>query len=228
MDLESPYNNIAQAENSSALKEVAFKNLPTEAKPEEGTGIFTITADGARIKHTGGLYVHLTNTEEFSLQNGEMLIEATRPMAIDLAGHRIELGKGTIALISKKDNMIAVQNLVETHGHSLKVLTGSHSTSIASGQEVMLAADVGDITMTMRKDLIGRRNVKFADTSNNMKVMSCDVSLLSLMQGSYLVNRIVRSEESTDKQVAGKLFKMTACLGQVTARKGIYTPQTGQ
>jgi len=213
--------SITQAADTAELQPIRFVH-PTGS----GTsmGLHTLLSDAATIKHGGKAAMVLEQSGVVSLHQGETLVAATKPTVIKSGKHHIAIAAGTIALISKEDNVTKVRNLWESDSHSIQVSAGNRMVTVCAGQELMVGPTGTSLTKAVKGDLLGRRHIKSFDMAGNHSAMRSEVSLVSLMQNNNVLSRLVRSENDSDKEIAGKLMKMAAALSVVTGGRGAYSP----
>jgi hypothetical protein len=65
------------------------------------------------------------------------------------------------------------------------------------------------------------RNEKSHQLSNNT-VKIAEFPLMSLVQNSDVLAKLIRSEAKEDRQLSARLFKMAACLSVVTSSHGAF------
>jgi hypothetical protein len=224
---ETKPNNTAQKDSAAstpiaktdfALRPVAYAT-PTAAPP---ASVVSFDSDNATIKHLGAKFSMMTE-QEMKLENGEMVIAATKPMLIHGGKFTASLARGAVATVRFKDNVLQVRNVAGSNLHSVSVQSNNHVVEVPIGGEVMIAESAGDLDRSLVDDQVGRRKVKRTE-QETAAVLASEISFVSIIQESRLLNKLFCSTEEDDKTISDKIAKTAVALSVVTARHGTYAP----
>ena len=157
-----------------------------------------------------------------NLKDGDVLVDSNKATEVMAGNCRITVAKKTIALISRKGDLVKVRNIVENSADSVTVTVGSNRAIILhAGQEAVSAPTKEALNSALKADSVARRHIRAVDSDKEHLTVS-EFSIISLCSNSKLMNRMIRSEQSDDKRVYEKMLKMAACLSQVTSSHGAY------
>lgn len=196
------------------------------AEPLKG---LTRTEFGAStIRHSQFSKFDLDESASINHHSGDILIEtSSRSIDITVGKHLIRIGPKSIVLISKDKQTTKVCPLYESGSNSVCLLTGTMSTRIFPGQEVILAEDESSLNLTLQNDGIGRRKTHVDSLPEIGVLHRGEVSAISLIENNYLLTKLVQSTDAQDKQVTNKLVKVAASLMTVTSSHGPYSSSPG-
>lgn len=107
--------------------------------------------------------------------------------------------------------------------HSISASAGNHATDVPVGAEVMISEEEDGLDDLLKTDLIARRNVRRIKLADGAAVMSSEVSVVSIIQQSILLNRLFNSLSDDDKAVSSKIAKTAVALSVVTGKHGVFT-----
>ena len=216
-------------ETHSPADESTFKPI-SYMQPGSPAGAFVglrkLSYPTATVRHSGKTQVLLERPGVVALKDGETLIDTQRPTAIKAGSHSIYIAGGTIALVGKTSNLLAIRNLCERMSRSIRLDFEGRSLKIAAGEEIIVGPSGNTLVKTFKNDLFSRRRISRFDIGGGNSVVKSDISLVSLMQRHEVMSRLVHSSNPSDHALAEKVIKMAACIHMVTAKKGAYAPMT--
>jgi YVTN family beta-propeller protein len=202
--------------------------MPNQASP---LMLHTLETASGLLKHTGRARVsHGEDSAMLTLRSGEALIAASKRMVVKCGQIKVSAQRGTYVLISRQGKVLKVRNLHETASNSVRVIVRDKYVDLAAGQEVILSTSEELLVKASKQDAIGRRRVKVVPLANGIKMLRSEISLVSLMQRNGTLATMLRSSDSLDKKIAGKVVKMAACLMYACSSHGSYstTPETAR
>jgi hypothetical protein len=210
-------------DDDSDLALVSFVQ-PVAAPSIFRNGIHTVSHATATIKHDGQADLKVDNSGALLLNGaGETLVIASGDTVLKSELAHVSIKKGTIAAITKDTDRIVVRNLYETRCNSMTVyIKDKHSLQLAVGHEVVLGKNDTAMLAILQDHLIGRRKLTHHDLACGVNAASCEFSLPSLLQNSYVLHKIADSNDKADRAISSKLAKMAACLHVLGASRGAY------
>jgi hypothetical protein len=116
---------------------------------------------------------------------------------------------------------VKVKNLFDRADDTVKVQIGNVPVKLASGQEAIVGTSTYALQQALRKDNLGRRNVKDFQAAG-MCAARTEFSLVSLMRKDSLTHVLVQSKDKEHNQLTEGLIKAAACLMVATQGHGIY------
>jgi hypothetical protein len=112
--------------------------------------------------------------------------------------------------------------MCESKQHSVKLQLDDQTISLASGEELVIAAQDDHLKESFTNDQVGRRHCKKYALSAGKHACHSEISLVSVMQKSPLFQRLLSSSNTYDQFVRETIIKMAACLMVVTQYRGAY------
>ncbi len=226
----APLNSQTTNTGTATGRKARQSNLPVAFTPVTTTpGIFMMNVGTALIEYNAVAQIDANQVGVVSLNSGEALIMASDDTILNIYEHQVLVKAGTIALVSHEDGVTKVRNLYEqTAGtNGLQALVANQSIGASAGTEIVLSPDADMLLSAIKKDSVGRRMLRSANVGD-LKVATCEISLVSLTPSTDLLPLVFHSKHKVDRAIAEKLIKMAACLSSATAGHGAYSPVTGQ
>ncbi len=223
-------NNSLETQRAISLENLALSMVPvsytSSAKAAPSSNLSSIHFDSAEFKHCGSTNLSFERSGAATLLKGRTLVHTSAPTVIHCGDSSVSMAPGTIALINREEDIVSVENLYEGRGGSLSVQVGKRCFDLPVGQEAIFSANKSNVLLTesMRKDHLGRRNVRMVEIDNDRSIARCEVSFISLAQNVDLINQLIKSEDKYDRSIANKLIKMSACINHIHAGRGLYSP----
>jgi mannose-6-phosphate isomerase-like protein (cupin superfamily) len=156
--------------------------------------------------------------EHLTVSIGEVLVEPTETMTLHSPHAETHVSKKSLVYERLDKNSDHIFVLL---GHAT-VHVGHHSTSLKSGDEVVVTANE-PTTADLVGDEIGRRRLRLIKASNGYTVASTEFSLVHAIEREPLLYSLVHSNSATSRAIKMRLIKMAAVLNFVTSRHGPYT-----
>lgn len=185
--------------------------------------IKTIQAGGNVLKHASGTDFEMSTDNILRLRHGELLISAKRPIVVVSDCGSVEVKKGAIALITKKNGALCAATLWESSPGSVEMLTGGRRVAIAPGSEMVAAERPALIDAMLKSDPKARRRVVRTTLPGGQGILTSEMSFVSMFVDSQLISEVFKSGEDTDRQVSSRMAKMAVALTVVTAKHGGYS-----
>lgn len=211
-------SNVPIEFGSSQLKPIAFAS---PASITTTKGMRTITADRATLLHMTASKVAPFG-EHLELVNGEAVVHATKDTVVKVAGYTVKLSAGSAVHVKRKDDAVVVRNLMDPRGGSVQVVAGRGAAVVRVGTEAILATGSGQPSQLLSREAVGRRRISNSMLNNHHLVLS-EVSFVSMVSSSDLLQSLFNSGSADHKDLRAKLLKTAACLGVVTASHGTYS-----
>jgi hypothetical protein len=177
--------------------------------------------NSAIVRHSPTTRLARAATGAVSMDTGEALVWADENSQIMAGEYQVKLASGSAALICKDADVIRVCNIYGG-GRSIQISVNGRTLTIESGRELMLASGASNIHKAMSGDHIARRKIQIEQLTPMLSVATSDISLISLIQRSEVLNKLLHSTDAKDVVIGRKIAKMAACLMQVTAGRGNY------
>ncbi len=192
----------------------------------QGTGgvsmLKTFTTATATVKHSSKCQIAFDHPTIMNLKSGEAIISSKKNTVVRTPHSLVSINPGTIAFISVVDGVTKVRNLWEMSHNSIRQNVSGKYVDIPSGHETIVGFEENSIKNVITSDGIGRRLPRHIDVPGGMKLERSEISLVTLMQQSDLLTKLVSSENSIDRGFSNKIIKMAALLTQITGKHGQY------
>jgi hypothetical protein len=185
--------------------------------------VATARYGGTVVKHSGA-DVRQEDDGAVRLVDGEALVAASRGAVVRAGRHyTVTVAAGAMALVSQHNGVFKVRSVYEGLRSPIRVLVDGRSVTLSAGQELIVSRSHEALQQAISEDNVGRRAVKSFVVDREFQVARCDISLVSLLQKSDLLARLVKSASGEDRSLSAKLMKMAACLMQTTSGRGAYS-----
>lgn len=209
-------------ENPSILLPVSF--VPSSVPNMGDNGVSSIHASNALIKHAGhAQFVIDEHSGAVYLNRGEILVVSHKLSTIKAGECSVTVQPGAIALIRIFDNVLKVRNLYDNSGHGINLNLTDSCLAVNVGQEIVIGAHAVIISKAMHADRISRRATRSYQLACKQNLARSEVSIVSLLQNSAVLSRLVASSSKEDKAIATRLTKIAAVLQTVTGSRGAYS-----
>jgi hypothetical protein len=186
--------------------------------------VTTISANSASFKYTSDPSLSLDKPNVVSLKNGDILVSTTAATTVHAGDYTLDIAGGTIAMVSNRDNHLIVRNLFENKTGSITVATPDlKSLRARVGQELIVGHTGMSFTRALNEDTVGRRKMHPFDDGRSTTGVSCEVSLVSLLQNTDLMAQLNRSQAPEDRAIMNKIEKMAVALQIITSAHGNYS-----
>lgn len=169
------------------------------------------------IRQLSGGKVTAVSPGVFSYHSGELLVSSRTPTRLMLPDGHVDIRAGAIVLVDSTDGVVSVRNLWEPSRDSVSYRNNGDSVKLYSGEE-LLVSKVSDKLSPLKSDSVGRRRSQ--RLLGKTSLITSEFSHLSLLQKSPLLRAVRKS----DREVAGRIEKMSVILSIVTASHGAYSP----
>ena len=187
------------------------------------TSIVTYEHEVASVRHSGQARLTFRQSGLVNLRDGEILVASSRPTTVEAGNCTVAFAPGTIALVSRNGETVAVRTLHDSRGNSTTMYSGGQQLArISAGQEVVLAPDASALSATVSQAPLGRRRMALQQTIGGKLLGHCDVPSLAVIDNSQVLNSVIHSTRRSDRAIAERLLKTAACLQMVTAKYGAY------
>lgn len=209
---QSPFQKIAYTSGAPG-----FNTIENSAKE-----LSEIQFDTCLVRHSGNSdisYQHGT----VCLHNGEILVHSPQQTRVVTDEYSITVAPGSVALITKQNNVLKVRALYEAHANSIAIAAENNTIKLSVGQEVMIAPNSVHLRAANLKDDLGRRRIVGAVLSNGHAMSRSEFSHVGLIEQADVLTKLFHSNAPHDRQLSGKLLKMAACLMTVTGSHGAYS-----
>lgn len=171
--------------------------------------------EGARLFADPSAIVKSSEDGTLVLQEGEVLLEV-RDKAIIRAGELACIIKsGSIALVSRRGNLISVRNLSDRKRNALVCFLEGKTVALHQGEELRSTC------FEQYGDQIARRNTQIIDRVQKGVELS-EVSLPSLLLHNDTLFLLSSSNRAVDRAAIKRILKTSACLEVVTNSHGPY------
>jgi len=216
-------NHNQQAEMSSPLAPISFVQ-PAASSNIANPFISTSATNSAYLVQRSCLDDVILKEDNFlELRNGELIIAAIKRILVNAGSYNIIVEPGTIAMLAKHGQIIAIRNLYDIKFKGLHFESSGQSISVYVGQEAILGPDSSSIDTAIQTELIARRLIHGCELSTAETMVTSEFSILSLMQNSDIFSHIAHSSSGNDKALKSKLLKMAAIIQQLQTGHGAYS-----
>ncbi|MBX9878724.1 MAG: hypothetical protein K2Y22_09735 [Candidatus Obscuribacterales bacterium] len=185
--------------------------------------ISKIDFGSCNLRHAGNADVRYNANGGIILHSGEVLIHSPHQTVINAGAYTISIDSGSVALITRENNVVKVRALHESHTNAIVITVGNNPLKLSVGQEVILAPNTAHLQAALQKESLGRRHVVDAELPNGHSMSRSEFSHIGLMEQSHVLSKLIQSKSPADKQLADKLVKTAACLMTVTGAHGAYS-----
>jgi hypothetical protein len=210
-------NRIAQ--HSTPFRPVAQVIAPVTARPT----LNSLDTANASVRYNKTTSLHFKDDSTLQLAQGEMVIAADKTTTIIADNGRVEMAPGSVAIIKRKGDSTSVSTVWANKLDSVKFISDKRTMSVAVGNELMLCPSSTNLDKVMRSDVTGRRRVHMTELPNGANIMTSEVSFISVLNGSTVLQQVFKSQNDTDKELSKKLSKMAVSLSVVTGHHGPYS-----
>jgi hypothetical protein len=209
---------------SSDLKPIAFLQSPAKTPAI----LQSLTTGTAEVKHTDAAQMEIKQNNEIVVKSGETLVSSSERTIVHAGDALINVAPGAVAMIHAHNGVVKVRNMFDKSAHSVVVFVNNRQIDVPVGQEAAFGSHDVAVAQAIKSDSVGRRRIRHVKMANNKAVMLSDVSLLSILQNSELLARIMDKNDSANKALRNKLLRMAAVLSTVTAKYGAYAQMQGK
>jgi hypothetical protein len=151
----------------------------------------------------------------------ESLVWADHDTVIPAGSYSIRIASGAAALVTTNGGTVTVRTVHAGAPSAVTVISGSNFIPVSAGHEVIVGQS-DKLAQAALTDKVARRKIHTTRISADRSVMTSEVSLVSLMQNSTALVKLMHSSNPADRALANKLIKTAACLMQVTGARGAY------
>ncbi len=192
------------------------------AKPPV-TGLQTMNTGNATIKATVlGARVVVNKNGTIVLNDGEILVSSHQKTTVNIGDHLIDIEPNTLVLLSRDKDLVKVGTLWAKKLNAVRAQMKDKFVSIVEGQEVAIGSSSEAMLQQMKGDKVARRNVRGYDLPGGHHIACSEFAFVSLIQNSELLSKLTKSQDSDDRVIADRVFKMAACISYVTRNRGAY------
>lgn len=224
-DKNSAPDNHAQISEESVLKPISFQQTNPANPPICLSGtIQDIEAEPASnlVRVSKNTLIDFKDKDNLTLLSGEILVCPQDDLEITCGQYKVIIEKNCLALVSKKNRIICVTNLLDTLSGSIRVKAGNKCHKLSIGKEMIISNETKHISKKFHSDNIGRRHIKHF-YEQKVKIVTSEISHISLMQNNNLLQSLISAPSTkTDARLKENLLKATACLMVVTNSHGAY------
>lgn len=218
MEIEAALpNKPNQSSEISHLRTIAYAPPAVPAK----LGITTISNEAGVLKHRDGDVAVFENANTVRVQSGQALIHSLKPLKVKVAGQSVEMKPGCVAFFDAGKSAIKACNLFEEEAHSMRVVGAKSHATLSPGSELIFVP-MASKSIDAVRDNVGRRRVRVSEMGT-VKVITSEVSMLSVICNNKLLVGTFNSNNSYDQTLAKKVGKMAVALSIVTASHGAYS-----
>jgi hypothetical protein len=209
-----PARSSAQELQTHNLKTASLYYLEKPGLNNENDGSFQLVSGKVLVQARQPLTVSCAN---FCVHDGGSTGEA-HATGVSLPENRheytcnLEMVAGTVALISIENGVMRLINLYERRNQSIQVTIGRHRTTVAVGEEVCIAGDIGPINEILRNQPGSRRLIKREQRADAYTILQMEISLQPPLHNDEIVKSLSTSSSSDDRHLYDRLVKMAACV----------------
>ena len=150
------------------------------------------------------------------------MLSAKKTCVVQYAASRIEVGKGTIVLISCSGDVLTVRVLHDTHTKSVNVaIEGKAALNLSAGEEMLFAKEGVAFADALTNDGVARRRTEVRDVKLG-KLASSEFSIVSLNQSSNVLHNLLISKGAHERRLSQQILRTEACISVVTQAHGMF------
>lgn len=196
--------------------------------PEVQETLETLWVQHGVVKYLSNARLEIEREGRIALNFGEALFAAKEPMYVRARDCFINIKPGAVVQIISRKDLIIVRNLRELSNNSVLLKIKSRTIDAAAGNELIVAANAPATQVELKKDGVGRRNVRLTEFANGSIVINkCEIDLTSLLRYNPSMRLICESKDRFDKKLLSEIVKMDAVLSVVTGGHGSYHRMAG-
>ena len=195
---------------------------PVTTAPSGGMNIFDNQVASIRYIKTSN--VSFTNDSTIDLIQGEVVISAARNAVVTMPGARVDLAAGSVAVLKRRGNVVSVSTVFSNNAGAVRFTGGKRTIAIPVGNELLVAESGAELDKVIKADTTGRRGVRILDLPYGGSAMTSEVSFVSTMFNSPILQQIFQSKNDDDRSICDKISKMAVCLSVVTGKHGPFAP----
>jgi filamentous hemagglutinin len=228
--------------NNTSFENTNLQSIHTGVVQLNGTGVVNLSHSGnlaATVTLNGGAIVldAVSSTSSVKLDGSTFSTNSYQPIAfhqpmppleelytaddnsvIRTRFAEIRVRKGSVMTISSHDGLVRITSL----SGSLSVLAGGRSMEVHNGEELIVSDHRLTLEEQTRSDGVGRRNFQTFPLAAGLHATVCDVSLVSLIRESQLLDSLRHPQTRSQKALAAKVLRNAAALHVVTQGRGAY------
>jgi hypothetical protein len=205
------------------------KNEHSSFSPIAAVNAPAVNTMGTRKMRTNNCQLHYLSDPSFimdgdnlHLHEGELLVSADKPTSIKTANAQINLPAHTLALLKSKQEVLRVYTIWGHGAGAVKVVNDGQEHRVATGEELLLAPDSSTVSELIEADLLGRRRLNLFESSREAGCLA-EVSMVSLIQSSPLLQSLVKGIDPASRCMAEKIKKISACISITSAAHGPFS-----
>lgn len=184
--------------------------------------LVAVATSNSLIKHLGHAVINQQAPGIYTLESGEVLLSASKPVTVTSHGAWVKLKPNALVLLTAKNNVFSVKNLSDSTKDGVIVGFGSKfKSSVPIGREFISGLEVANLKPYLR-DHVARRNILVKEAVPHCSVVTAEVSLATLVSANELLYRIFHSQQDSDRSITDRIMKMTAALSLVTGKHGPF------
>jgi hypothetical protein len=200
--------------------------IPKEAQDseehfEEDNNVWEGDQKNFLFRRTNGSDYDKVSEQELKLNRGAFVLEALKPITLDLPQAVVKMKKRAVVYFDLADNMSRIQVLSDKGSHSVEVICNNYRTHLNPGNEAFIAKANTRFGDMLGADNVGRRRVRMHEVGQ-MKVFLSEFSLLHALERIPLLYVVAHSKTDRDDDLRTRIMKMAAILNTVTYSHGVY------
>lgn len=160
--------------------------------------------------------------DNLHLHEGELLVSAAKPTSIKTANTQINLPAHTLALLKSNQEVLHVYTIWGHGAGAVKVINAGQEHRVATGEELLLGRDSSTVSGLIEADSLGRRRLNLFESSREAGCLA-EVSMVSLIQNSPLLQALVKGINPASSCMAEKIKKISACISITSAAHGPFS-----
>lgn len=197
--------------SNSTLVPVGF-----EERPGGSIGLAAYSCSDTLIEQLGSVDLSVDKLGTIVLEDGEILLNSTRPILVKTPSGNLSVGARAILTIRvDRVNGEVIRVLYDNHnGSAVMSFTSGQSVKIGVGEELA----IGSISVNG----VSHRNIELLQSRASLKLIRSEFSLASLTSSGNVVSAVLLSKLSENRKIRNKIIKTAAALSIINSRHGAF------
>jgi hypothetical protein len=217
--------NTAECDESNShnpLRPVAQVVSPAELP----SNLNVVGTGSAVMRYVANSKFSFVSDNTIKLEQGEVVIVADKDTFINTGATTVEMRAGSVVIVKRNATATSVATVWEPRNGAVHARVEQREFAVPVGNEYIWCKSDAELQKVVRGDSSGRRRIHTTELTSGSSIMTSEVSFISLLGGSPVLQRMYKSQEDSDKDLTRKLSKMAVVLSVVTSGHGAFSPVT--
>jgi hypothetical protein len=144
-----------------------------------------------------------------------MLVCSKQSVTVQIGEKVVSIEPKAICLLKVEGDNLAIYDLSDTHKNSVQIRSNERAVFLQPGQDWRESTSGNCPAAGHRRSIV-------SSTDSGRRYAQGEVSLLSTVEASVLLQSLRKSNANDDRHLCGKILKAAAALSVVTGSHGPY------